>query len=1587
MSPPKQEKPTKALDQQKLYTEIPLCFPTLEYNPRRYLLNDVDFTLSLACDTDLAVTTTDPSAQNFIADDSDCKACSSVSHLLYQKTVTTSFVRKSILSVALLSPRQEPTLLQLDFSRLQRYQKTAKIQAFDDDSSIRLVLVDTSGIILCLQLNSATLEPVTLTFKLHDALAYFTPNQLLHLTTRSLRPYRVGFLDKSRVVLGFTPFVMSLHLDNETFPFHIWSHAYTLEAWKARRSTASYVMQSVGKLIFTKTSVIDMVPVAALCVCSDAVVFTLHSDGLVRKWTFGDGTLEPLTVTTLVIENMPPHLEWSDEGTRMDGQLYKDNQVYALVLSIQVGDESTLLAVHGRVSDEETGKLVPSIRIMTPPNTLSLIGMAFEQHPLRCQLRALFATNHGNVFCIYPPEIVDQISRIFVICSHPTIAPPEFLLDHTALVEKKRIQSLSFVRLMDEPRSLDDTLHQVDIRFLQYLFRPTYPRGTGSVLPPMAAHIRLAIEKLIPNRHFLDPLDSIELETFKAVHEWRRRCEGQLVRKVNQFQKNRHTPLPLTPGSLLDSPASVVNDDDLPSLQDEQLTDTSHKYVSEQYHEVKDQVAAHEGHWRALLMEIWEQEEVERTPHLLACSKSDAAMIIRNGATSVVVCSGRQVHKSTDFLFALDSTAVRLMQAIEQHTLLSKSLLRAEQEIWEIVSRGELAFDPASGEKCRQIFCQFANDLSETELPNMSTDDFGHVVSEVGGWVDSELSLLLERAPFERDLPGISLLTLKGAMDEDINTFPERSGRMIRHAALSFAVRSMDSIRRVMFGRRLLLLWKGSSSSSVDGRTLGMYVHSLGLMWTAGQHVSLSSVSKDQVAITSESSVIECDGGSSSILGPVAKTLIADMHLINSAPRKLLGPADSASLSSILLNLSNSLARRCLRFSLALPADFQNNPSLPELGLVSAKDKSHAKFAIRLLAPINSFCQPNDDDELSELRESKLAESLIVAASREPEERSRAMIEYVFRDLEFDVRNLQKSMEHLGIIGRNILNMGNPYLSGFLVLYIQSGIEAMGQLGTPDELCKNSFFVALESALFNTAIAAENWSIALTVCIKCYDVQKAAFNIKRLALGMVSAGYLFELLGMCASINDQVAESRTTHTSITSIFGNLAADALANSQTDSAYLLRATNSSVFVDFHGALFSLRVSQKDWRKAAQAMDMLYGYATKELANTAHAESKIVSEINSLIVGDMLLASLGSLFALGLEGVTSPYIISGEDGNFPMSSISKGTAVTRPIQTENICTKAERKESLVARMRFLDELEARAAISSSQLVLLQSVDEKEITSFSLFQSEAISGRLLNRGHYKHALMVSLVLSKLANKSNVLEAVILRLISDHLLVFMFNPKTKSEKQINLHFSNPLDGIAEGFTMPCVLAEARTYKLSEIRQHKITVIASELIEVLTTRFSTAQMPVAVDVAECFLHCSRTRLPLWLESLLLGESACSIAKRSNAGSAEYYGNPSALLRLYTAFGLWEHACRVVLTVLGESDLKYPSASRPTNLVELNCVPYRWIDILSSIIDESVRSGALDIKEEKAILVARKRVERALLKRFQPSKRFQLIASM
>jgi hypothetical protein len=832
-----------------VYFETPVAFPLIGENHRVYVVNDRDGTIHERT-TERARSTT--ASYRYDYDEAGAISMSGVSELSNGSILTTSPVADRIIAITLLKSDCEPVLIHLDLhTECSLFtESVVALKAFSccNGSAIQLVIVDASAVILTLRFTADTLTSIAIPCSNGppvDVRCLCTGEIMPNLSAQAafIRSSMVAFVSSDVVLVSSNPYFLAVDLFREQV--QPWSKSKCLEDMKARASGLRSLMSKGAELLLGKWDaiLIDMNPVAAVCTAdNDAnTIFTLHSDGIVRRWTVTDSSLLPYSVHDLSAKHIPDPSTWSSDAvksTYLTARMYENlSRIFVLAIHVQTvvsipdssegWDESlrapskhVLIAVDGSTDDDTA--TTHSIRLGAPAEATALVDLKLDPQSERCQMRALFRTESSGIFCTYSASTLSILSR------EPSVTGRDYFLDGVAQQERERIQQLSFGQACNREEScLEDVLVEVDRRYLQHLFRPSFPRGNGTVLPPSAKHIRRAMQKLMQSHSTnLDCITaSIELEVMRFNQEWRKREHHRII-SMTPLKKQRS---PVTPGSIMAYAGNSIYDaleDDVDEVEmDVEETD-------ETTHDKQKELQEHERRWCQLLIQICDEEELERAPVAMsvAVNSADAAVIVRPGCVCVVTAN---LEGGQNVLSMLDKVALTLLDTVIQDEGLVPYLRKAEQFIWESVSRGHLALEPDDAQNFKDML---GRDLA---LPPLDQDS-QKLVRELRNVRDEQWLLLLRNAPLQSSLPGLCLLSAGGPSRSDlVSPHNPVLGIQSRLAAGSLVVRGADSARRVALGRYLVL---SDMESNAADAALRMYLHAIAVMGVAARTVPFPPV-------------------------------------------------------------------------------------------------------------------------------------------------------------------------------------------------------------------------------------------------------------------------------------------------------------------------------------------------------------------------------------------------------------------------------------------------------------------------------------------------------------------------------------------------------------------------------------------------------------------------------------------------------------------------------------------------------------------------------------------------------------------------
>lgn len=1008
--------------------EIPLVYPNHVHSPRRYV---VDFDNKRLLREDGPVAT-----KNLPPMEEALPGAASVSSLkLNGKDVILTTSAKvedpEVLCIALSwteDALESPAMMELDVRELGVGQLVS-VKAFAHFGEfIRLLLVDYQGTIVTITL-TAYLGPADVPIQILKASDYIEEIPLLQEAAGSeLQSTMVSFVSSSLLIMALAPFVLTIDLEAKQSA--VWSETQCLEDMRSRSSSLVNILSNVGDLILGKieVGVMDMPPTAALCLTTTAnplldptFCVTLHSDASIRKWKIDpEVSLLPLEVTTLDATNLPLPSAWSDSRSSISlcARLYE--QTYALAVHVKTDgvynkdEEQNSSDCHLWVysGSQQLDPATECVSLNVPNEAMSLVGMEFAPNMQRCTLSVLFEytaeeDRSASMQLIYPPSMMYMVSPKPEVINHKS-------LDTIAATERERIRSLLFgpsVLEDSEDATLEEALHRLDSMYLKYLFRPMFPRGTGTVLPPSEACICRALSKMVYGTK-REPGMSVELATVRAMYEWRHKENRKLLAMTpvkNAKRRLSGTPESETAIVAVTSPFSVyesfVFEDENEESQTDMILDGEEDDLERLEEERSSEVEAHENRWRRFLLQVWEEEQVLRLPLCISWLDNIPVVVtIRAGITTVSTKSN--VQKSFGPWAILDDTATKLLRLIEEDKAKSSRLYSIEHQVANSVAKAELAVSPLTQRHPLLLeltaLGRWAWSKEEEDLSGISDAEHEKLEQTISTLSASQLVGWLQETP--RDTSG-SLLGLGLAGKEESNRTQGRitwsqkqvANCQLRHAACSLSVRCIDAVRRLQLSRCLLLLDLVEGSHAREA-ALRAYLHSIAVLWTSAQRVPMPSTSlksQRQIRLGEKSEApsppnkrLSLGDDASSILAPHSFTMTTTMDVLVIEISQTIDETSSVISSPIgaALLLGQSFFRLAFASRGNIPI---GKPSLlPELGALPCPQDDtiatdYPRLALRLLAPYVACSLPEDPADVVISRKESLAECLLIESHSE----------------------------------------------------------------------------------------------------------------------------------------------------------------------------------------------------------------------------------------------------------------------------------------------------------------------------------------------------------------------------------------------------------------------------------------------------------------------------------------------------------------------------------------------------------------------------------------------------------------------------
>ena len=1648
--------------------ETPVAFPALGLPLATYVVNDREATLVAVQQDRTSVHRNDDGAfDNFDLVVGNTSGGSSVSEFPHSRKilVTSPTQDYGVLAVTLLSTNdEEPRTLHLDLrSKCSIYNGLAvAVKAFEittaatvrgDANLFQLMLVDETAVVLTMRFTMDTLMPVavrTQNGSLADLRCWEIRGGGGSRDSDSVRlcSTLVAFVDREILLLALHPHLVAANLVREET--QVWTEAQCLEDMRSRASGMLRILKRGADMLtggFTTDYIADTSPIAAVCAVNQCV-FTLHSDGVLRHWIYhanqdgqGSSSLRPYAVRVVPVPDLPDTTTWLDgfNTTYLTASLQqgRTGTTSLFILGIYIHTSSnialddtsnsrtlsksprhTLMLVEGPVEFDleisksvDTGLIGPGLVFNVPGNVRGLVGMQFE-HGGYCQLRAMFHTERmGSILVTYP---VDDNTL------GPIQVHPDYTLEGVAQQELERLEKLSFLpycHLDDDMASIDDILHQIDSRFIQFLFRPVFPRGNGTILPPTEANIYSAMSKLVPSSsssrdaYYNVNTSSVELQVVRFVQQWRRRDQHQnIIASMTPLRKNNPTASSMrAPDTAMAcAPPNTPGADSILTLYDaldadefEHDHDAGSQSPEEDFVEmdrtlVQDEqlVEQHECRWRSLLKEIWKEEFSDRSPLCMAVATpatADVAIVVRPGCISVLV---RDVWSPDKTLHPLDTCALEMLTSAFANKCYAGVLDDAEMFAMEALARGEMALFPRRVQELKEKL----NNMDVSLLtPSAAALWQRRTAAATNPWDGANLL----GHPL---VPGLCLLpTVDDATSTESRRRPVMSGPA-RLAVSSLVVRAADSARRLSLARFLAL----SEIMDSVGADLALlqYLHSLNVLLVAGRTVSFPPVASESTASMPQ---LYLDASSSppaakrtkvtSILEQTPnKTVVLDSLLIQMSQR--VGMAANNKYAPSLTSYFSALCGAAVKLSLQIgngTGSTEWGILPPEVGLLhlpaAGIDPQVAPLVVRLLAPAVALSLRDEPECDIKKRKVLLARCLLLACnSVSSPYTAKAMVARAFALLPFDANHTAVSMEHLGVLEAR--TGGNVVAGQRLLAYIQDAVVHV-QRDCPTN--SKQLLDSLHSRLFNTALTIRDWGTAHTACMQHPNLQRKAENAKRLVRGMVDAGALSALVQKCRSTHCDTE----TFQQVGSLYP-IATETLAEIVPPDIYTFGESAS----DYQAALYNLHVSHGNWRSAAQALDARCLQARQVLAisrksETAAIDEDEVTDRERPTVNDIVLGSIGTYNAMMLvTDRKSAYLVSGPQTLYPaipphaMGDRAGHGGVKHHRQGATCGTYCS--EDIATKNQYLnmESIELRAVKCNVLKTLYK--DDPTFSKAAIVGDDSADGevieRLFLRGYYHEGLMLGTTMMKVEHFKpggyGFFYDSLIRLIVDHLLPIALDKMCTPERPTLRQLQAGMECLGIVADPPVLIAGPRHKKASSLGRSDIRTAAMHFMRLLVVRYSTAEQPLAVELASEMLNGKQplTVLPTWLEQILLfgikrtpDDLPGLFARRRLCTTKErYLGDPIQLLSFYTHRGLYANACRLVCSVLegpNHDFRQFAAPSRIPEMGEVDYLPRQKIDMLWHLIELSVKKGRLS-DAVSTVLDARTLMENALTKYFE-----------
>jgi hypothetical protein len=1043
--------------------EIPLIYPNHAETPRRYVVDvdakrlersDSDPSF-LGQEQQSSSSTSGANASAYLQSlDEALLGAASVSSVIHggqELLVTTSALveKPHIISVALSWKKHQedvldsPTIIELETKDL----RVISIRAFASggaNQGIDLVLVGCRGTIVSFSLDGNLQADTETPLKVLHREDYIPTSLLEQVGPSDLQGNMVSFLPSKNdlIVLALAPLILTIDW-KDTGTSSIWSETQCMEEMKARAAPFTGMITNLPSFILGKVdaNVVDMAPTAALCVSTNkakaynsdedvtaVLVFTLHSDASIRKWKIDpESSMSPIEVSTLEANKISNPSTWSDgiKSVSLCARFY--DQTFALAVYIKT---NTLSSYNEGVSDcniwvfdgvGEADSTHDCMIMKVPRDAVSLVGMSFTPSQRRCTLSVVFEavelSNAGDnseseasgiKMINYPPSLLSIVS------SEPDLVDTKNL-DGIAKMELNRIRSLPYGsivlteveeeaygqedRVTEEPFTVDQVLNKIDSLYMKHLFRPIFPRGNGTVLPPSETCIRRALSKLVHGaikEHGM----SVELETIKTLYEWRNRDKrksaigspSKLSRTPDKISR-RTTPSIETRDvnrSVYDS--FVEPEEDL-EREDIMIEDENDEFEQLE-EEIVSEVESHESRWQRLLFQIWEEEQILRSPQCVTWLESLPVQILVRGSITTALMTSNDNGNTNDigsWKATLQEASTNILELVEADKDKLNSLHGIEDQLTIHLSTAQLATSPQTS-----ITEELTSLGRWARLQGKNSDD-GKLRKLINRVPVEDLVAWIEDRP--TDLGMFKKEDRRNHVSSDAKWSDQQVAKVqLRHASCSLAIRATDSIRRSRLSKCLLFL-ELAAGRQVTFAAFRAYVQSIAILWTSAQRIKMPDTAFQ--ASTSIRKIRFEDDSPRNVSPPTKRSSFGDNTSSILVPSRT---SMSTTLDVVMIKLSQDMVGSFNALSTPYSAITMLSGSfvdsifaskettvngarrfMPELSVLPIpqdreRATDHPDLALRILSSFVAFQIPDDLPESVSARKEELSSCLLHAA-------------------------------------------------------------------------------------------------------------------------------------------------------------------------------------------------------------------------------------------------------------------------------------------------------------------------------------------------------------------------------------------------------------------------------------------------------------------------------------------------------------------------------------------------------------------------------------------------------------------------------